>query len=203
MLKQIRPAILMILFLTVITGLAYPLGMTGLGQLLFSHQANGSLIEKNGKTVGSELIGQNFTGAKYFHGRPSATVEPDPKDATKTISAPYAADNSIGSNYGPTSKALIARVKSDAEKLHAENPAAPAPVDLVTSSASGLDPDITPAAALFQVPRVAKARGLSEVAVRRLVESHIDGRLLGIVGEPHINVLKLNMDLDAMHSTGD
>jgi potassium-transporting ATPase KdpC subunit len=130
-------------------------------------------------------------------------VEPDPKDATKTISAPYAADNSIGSNYGPTSKALIARVKSDAEKLHAENPAAPAPVDLVTSSASGLDPDITPAAALFQVPRVAKARGLSEVAVRRLVESHIDGRLLGIVGEPHINVLKLNMDLDAMHSTGD
>ena len=140
MLKQIRPAILMIVFLTVITGLIYPLGMTGLGQLLFPHQANGSLIEKNGKTVGSELIGQNFAGAKYFHGRPSATTEPDPKDSTKTIPVPYAADNSIGSNYGPTSKALIARVKDDAAKLRAENPSAPVPVDLVTSSASGLGP---------------------------------------------------------------
>ncbi|MES2294985.1 MAG: K(+)-transporting ATPase subunit C [Pseudomonadota bacterium] len=203
MLKQIRPAILMIVFLTVITGLIYPLGMTGLGQLLFPHQANGSLVEKNGKPIGSQLIGQNFTGAKYFHGRPSATTEPDPKDSTKTIPTPYAADNSIGSNYGPTSKALIARVKGDVAKLHAENPSAPVPVDLVTSSASGLDPDITPAAALFQVPRVAKARGLSEASVRRLVENHVEGRVFGIIGEPHINVLKLNMDLDAMRGTGD
>jgi len=202
MLKQIRPAILMIVFLTVITGLIYPLGMTGLGQLLFPHQANGSLIEKNGKPIGSELIGQNFAGAKYFHGRPSATTEPDPKDSTKTVPVPYAADNSIGSNYGPTSKALIARVKDDAAKLRAENPSAPVPVDLVTSSASGLDPDLTPAAALFQVPRVAKARGLSETAVRRLVESHVDGRVFGIIGEPRVNVLKLNMDLDAMQTSG-
>jgi K+-transporting ATPase ATPase C chain len=202
MLKQIRPALLMIVLFTILVGLAYPLGMTGLGQLLFPHQANGSLIEKNGKVIGSELIGQNFASAKYFHGRPSATSEPDPKDATKTISVPYAADNSVGSNLGPTSKALIARVKGDVATLHAENPSTPVPVDLVTSSASGLDPDITPAAALFQVPRVAKARNLSEQAVRNLVQSHIDGRLFGIIGEPHVNVLKLNMDLDAMHSTG-
>jgi len=192
----------MIVLFTILVGLAYPLGMTGLGQLLFPHQANGSLIEKNGKVIGSELIGQNFASAKYFHGRPSATSEPDPKDATKTISVPYAADNSVGSNLGPTSKALIARVKGDVATLHAENPSTPVPVDLVTSSASGLDPDITPAAALFQVPRVAKARNLSEQAVRNLVQSHIDGRLFGIIGEPHVNVLKLNMDLDAMHSTG-
>ena len=203
MLKQIRPAILMIVFLTIITGLAYPLGMTGLGQLLFPHQANGSLVAKNGKAIGSELIGQNFTSPKYFHGRPSATTEPDPKDATKTVPVPYAADNSIGSNFGPTSKALIARVKADSAKLHAENPSAPVPVDLATSSASGLDPDITPAAALFQIPRVAKARSLSERAVQQLVESHVEGRLFGIIGEPHVNVLRLNMDLDAMHGTGD
>jgi K+-transporting ATPase ATPase C chain len=202
MLKQIRPAILMIVLFTILTGLAYPLGMTGLGQLLFPHQANGSLVEKDGKVIGSELIGQNFASAKYFHGRLSVTSEPDPKDATKTISVPYAADNSAASNLGPTSKALITRVKGDVATLHAENPSVPVPVDLVTSSASGLDPDITPAAALFQVPRVAKARGLSEPAVRQLVENHIDARLFGIIGEPHINVLKLNMDLDAMHNGG-
>jgi K+-transporting ATPase ATPase C chain len=202
MLKQIRPAILMIVLFTVLTGLAYPLGMTALGQMLFPHQANGSLVEKSGKVVGSELIGQSFTSAKYFHSRPSETSEPDPKDASKTISVPYAADNSAASNLGPTSKALITRVKGDAATLQAENPSVPVPVDLVTSSASGLDPDITPAAALFQVPRVAKARGLSEAAVRQLVQTHVDGRLLGIIGEPHINVLKLNMDLDAMHSGG-
>lgn len=200
MLKQIRPAVMMIVLLTIITGLAYPLGMTGLGQLLFPHQANGSLIGKNGKTIGSELIGQNFTSAGYFHSRPSATSGPDPKDSTKTVPAPYAADNSMGSNYGPTSKALVARVKGDADALRTENPFAPVPVDLVTSSASGLDQDITPAAALFQIPRVVKARGLSEAAVRRLVESHVVGRLFGIIGEPHVNVLKLNMDLDAMHA---
>src|SRR5476651_1457677 len=198
MLKQIRPAILMILLFTVLTGLAYPLGMTGLAQALFPHQANGSLVVRDGKVVGSELIGQNFASAKYFHGRLSETSEPDPKDATKTISVPYAADNSVASNLGPTSKALIARVKGDVATLHAENPSVPVPVDLVTSSASGLDPDITPAAALFQVPRVAKARGLSEAAVRKLVESHVEGRFLGLIGEPHVNVLKLNMALDAM-----
>jgi potassium-transporting ATPase KdpC subunit len=202
MLKQIRPALVMILLFTLLTGLAYPLAMTGLGQILFPHQANGSLVERNGRVVGSELIGQNFTSARYFHGRPSATTEPDPKDAAKTIPVPYAADNSSGSNLGPTSKALIARVKDTATTLHAENPMAPVPVDLVTSSASGLDPDITPAAALFQVPRVAKARGLSRAAVQALVGSHIEGRVLGILGEPHVNVLKLNLDLDAMHAAG-
>jgi K+-transporting ATPase ATPase C chain len=202
MLKQIRPAILMILLMTLITGLAYPLGMTGLAQLLFPHQAGGSLIEKNGVVIGSELIGQNFTSPRYFHGRPSATSEPDPKDASKTVSVPYAADNSAGSNLGPTSKALIDRVKGDATALHAENVSVPVPVDLVTSSASGLDPDITPAAALFQVPRVARARGLSAPVVRQLVQNHIQGRLFGLIGEPHVNVLKLNIDLDALHNSG-
>ena len=202
MLKQIRPALMMIVLFTVLTGLVYPLGMTGLGQMLFPHQANGSLVEKDGKVIGSELIGQNFSSPKYFHGRLSATSEPDPKDSTKTISVPYAADNSAASNLGPTSKALIARVKGDVATLHAENPSVPVPVDLVTSSASGLDPDITPAAALFQVPRVAKARGLAEPAVRQLVESHVTARLFGLIGEPHVNVLKLNMDLDAMHNAG-
>lgn len=198
MLKQIRPAIVMIILLTIITGLAYPLGMTGLGQILFPHQANGSLIEKNGKIIGSELIGQNFVSPGYFHGRPSATTEPDPKDATKTIAVPYAADNSVGSNYGPTSKALIARVKNDVAKLQAENPGVPVPVDLVTASASELDPDITPAAALFQVPRVAAARRLPVDTVRKLVQEHVEDRYLGIIGEPRVNVLKLNMALDAL-----
>src|SRR6516165_6265946 len=198
MLRQIRPAIVMIVVMTAITGLVYPLGMTGLAQLLFPHQANGSLIEKDGKVIGSALIGQNFTSEKYFHGRPSATTEPDPKDATKTVPTPYAADNSAGSNLGPTSKALVDRVKADAAKLAAENPNTPIPADLVTTSASGLDPDITPAGALFQVPRVAKARGLAEDKVRQLVEDHIAGRVLGIIGEPHVNVLQLNLALDAM-----
>ena len=198
MLKQIRPAIVMIIGMTIITGLAYPLLMVGLGQVIFPYQANGSLIEKDGKVIGSALIGQNFASEKYFHGRPSATTEPDPKDATKTIPVPYAADNSSGSNLGPTSKALVDRVKDDAAKLAAENPNTPIPVDLVTTSASGLDPDITPAAALFQVPRVAKARGVSPDRVRALVEDHTAGRLLGIIGEPHVNVLQLNLALDAM-----
>jgi potassium-transporting ATPase KdpC subunit len=196
--KHIRPAIVMIIAMTVITGLMYPLLMTGIAQAVFPYQANGSLIQQGGKVIGSELIGQNFTSDKYFHGRPSATTEPDPKDPTKTVAVPYAADNSAGSNLGPTSKALVERVKADAAKLAAENPNTPIPVDLVTTSASGLDPDITPAAALFQVPTVAKARGLSEDTVRQLVEAHVTGRLLGIIGEPHVNVLKLNLALDGL-----
>src|ERR1700745_4010444 len=157
--------------------------MTGIAQLVFPHQANGSLIEKDGKVIGSRLIGQNFTDEKYFHGRPSATTDTDPKDPTKTVPAPYNAANSAGSNLGPTSKALVDRVKDDTAKLAAENPGVPVPADLVTTSASGLDPDITPAGALFQVPRVAKAHGLPEDKVRQLVEEHISGRLLGIIRE--------------------
>jgi K+-transporting ATPase ATPase C chain len=196
--KHIRPAIVMIIAMTVITGLIYPLLMTGIAQAVFPYQANGSLIEKDGKVIGSALIGQEFTADKYFHGRPSATTEPDPKDPTKTVPVPYAADNSSGSNLGPTSKALVDRVKEDSGNLAAENPNTPIPVDLVTSSASGLDPDITPAGALFQVPRVAKARGLSEAKVRELVDAQTSGRLLGIIGEPHVNVLKLNLALDEL-----
>jgi K+-transporting ATPase ATPase C chain len=199
MVRQIRPAIVMIIVMTVITGLIYPLGMTGIAQLVFPHQANGSLIEKDGRVIGSELIGQYFIDDKYFHGRPSATTEPDPKDPTKTVPTPYAADNSAGSNLGPTSQALIDRVKDDAEKLMAENPSTPIPVDLVTTSASGLDPDITPAAAEFQVPRVAKARNLAPEKVRDLVADMTQDRFLGILSERRVNVLKLNMALDQLH----
>ena len=197
MLRQIQPAIVMIVLLTVITGLAYPLGMTGLAQLIFPRQANGSLIEKDGKIIGSEIIGQNFADARYFHGRPSATTDTDPNDPTKTVPAPYNASNSGGANAGPTSKSLIDRVTQDADKLKAENPSALIPVDLVTTSASGLDPDISPAAAHFQAPRVAKTRGISEARLHDLVNQSIEGRFLGILGEPKVNVLQLNMKLDA------
>lgn len=199
--KQIRPAIMMIVAMTVITGLIYPLAMTGIAKVVFPYQAGGSLIVKDGKVIGSALIGQNFSSDKYFHGRPSATTEPDPKDPSKTVPVPYAADNSGGSNLGPTSKALVDRVKDDAAKLAAENPGTPIPADLVTTSASGLDPDITPAAALFQVPRVAHARNLPEDKVRALVEAHITGRLLGVIGEPHVNVLELNLALEQLGSS--
>ena len=200
MLKEIRPAILILVLLTLITGLAYPLAMTAIAGVLFPKQAQGSLIEKDGKVVGSALIGQEFKDDKYFHGRPSATSAPDPADATKTISAPYNAANSGGSNLGPTSKALNDRVKEDVDKLKAENPNAAVPVDLVTTSASGLDPDISPEAALFQVPRVAKARKLPEDSVRVLVTANIRGRLAGLLGEPRVNVLALNLALDAAAS---
>jgi K+-transporting ATPase ATPase C chain len=198
MLREIRPAIVMLLLMTVLTGLAYPLAMTGIAQVAFPHQANGSLVEKDGKVIGSALIGQNFTGDSYFHGRPSATTDTDPNDSSKTVPAPYNAANSSGSNAGPTSKALIDRVKEDVDKLKAENPGTPVPIDLVTTSASGLDPDISPAAALFQVPRVAKARNIDADQLRRLVQLHTEGRLVGLIGEPRVNVLQLNMALDAL-----
>jgi K+-transporting ATPase ATPase C chain len=197
MLSQIRPAIVLIVLMTVLTGLAYPLAITSLAQVLFPRQAAGSLIEKDGKVIGSELIGQNFTDVKYFHGRPSATTDTDPNDATKTVPAPYNAGNSGGSNAGPTSKALIERVQGDVETLKKEN-TAPIPVDLVTTSASGLDPHITPAAAEFQVPRVAKARSMPAEQLRTLVAQHTEGRFLGIIGEPRVNVLQLNLALDAL-----
>ena len=197
MLREMRPAIVLLLALTLITGLAYPLAMTGIAGVLFPRQAQGSLIEKDGKVVGSALIGQEFKDDKYFHGRPSATTAPDPNDSTKTVPAPYNAANSGGSNLGPTSKALNDRIKEDVEKLKAENPGSSVPVDLVTTSASGLDPDISPEAALFQVPRVAKARNMPEERVRDLVNKTAQGRLLGLLGEPRVNVLALNLALDA------
>ena len=197
MLREIRPAIVLLLALTLITGLAYPLAMTGIAGVLFPRQAQGSLIEKDGKVVGSALIGQEFKDDKYFHGRPSATTAPDPADSSKTVPAPYNAANSGGSNLGPTSKALNDRIKEDVEKLKAENPGSSVPVDLVTTSGSGLDPDISPEAALFQVPRVAKARNMPEERVRDLVNKTTQGRLLGLLGEPRVNVLALNLALDA------
>lgn len=198
MLNDIRPAIVMIVLFTALTGLAYPLGMTALAELMFPHQAHGSLVEKDGKVVGSELIGQNFTKPGYFHGRPSATTDVDPKDPSKTVPAPYNAANSAGSNAGPTAKALIERMDGDVKALKAENPNAAIPADLATTSASGLDPDISPEAALFQVPRVARERNLPEQRVRELVASHVEGRMLGLLGEPRVNVLALNMALDTM-----
>lgn len=196
MLREIRPAIVLLLVLTAITGLAYPLAMTAIAGVVFPEKAQGSLIERDGKVVGSALIGQEFKDDKYFHGRLSATLAPDPNDSTKTVSAPYNAANSGGSNLGPTSKALADRLKEDVDKLKAENPSVPVPADLVTTSASGLDPDISPDAAQFQIPRVAKARNMPEDAVKQLVASNVQGRFLGLLGEPRVNVLALNLALD-------
>jgi potassium-transporting ATPase KdpC subunit len=198
MLREIRPASVVLLALTLITGLAYPLAMTGVARVIFPHQAEGSLIERDGKIVGSALIGQEFKSDKYFHGRPSATTAPDPNDSTKTVAAPYNAASSGGSNLGPSNKALIDRVHGDLDTLKKENPSADVPADLVTTSASGLDPDISPEAAYFQVPRVAKARSLAEDRVRQLVANHIEERWLGVLGEPRINVLQLNLALDQL-----
>ncbi|HML07621.1 MAG TPA: K(+)-transporting ATPase subunit C [Xanthobacteraceae bacterium] len=198
MLREIRPAIVVLVVLTLITGLIYPLAMTGIAQIIFPHRAQGSMIERDGRVIGSALIGQAFTSDKYFHGRPSATTAPDPADPSKTVAAPYNAANSGGSNLGPSNKALIDRVQGDLDKLRQENPAAAVPADLVTTSGSGLDPDISPEAAFFQVPRVAKARNLAEDRVRALVSDHIDGRFLGILGEPRVNVLLLNLALDRL-----
>src|SRR6476620_5863894 len=197
MLREIRPAIVFIIAFTIITGLLYPLAMTGIAGVIFPHQAQGSLIEKDGKVIGSELMGQAFTSDRYFHGRPSATLGPDPADPSKTTSVPYNAANSGGSNLGPTNKALIDRVKGDVDKLKSENPSAQVPIDVVTTSGSGLDPHITPAAAYFQVPRIAKARDMSEDSVRELVAQHIESRTLGIFGEPRVNVLELNLAVDS------
>jgi len=193
--KHLRPAVTLTLALTLLLGLAYPLAITGLAGVLFPDQAAGSLITRNGTVVGSTLIGQTFAQDKYFHGRPSATTDTDPNDATKTIPAPYNAANSSGSNLGPTSHALVDRVKADTAALEAGQPG-PVPVDLVTTSASGLDPHISPAAAAYQIARVAKARQISEDRVRALVAGYTEGRLLGVIGEPVVNVLKLNLALD-------
>ncbi len=198
MTNEVRPAIVLLIAFTLITGLAYPLATTGIAQLVFPNQANGSLVEKDGKVIGSAVIGQPFTEDRYFHGRPSATVGPDPKDPSRTTDAPYNAANSGGSNLGPTSKALNERMKADVEKRKAENPSARVPTDLVTASGSGLDPDISPEAAEFQVPRVAKARGLPEDRVRQLVAGNSEGRTFGLLGEPRVNVLRLNLALDAL-----
>ncbi|MBN8965704.1 MAG: K(+)-transporting ATPase subunit C [Rhizobiales bacterium] len=198
MMKDIRSAVVMLASLALITGLIYPLGITAIASALFPHQAQGSLIERNGHVVGSVLIGQTFRSDKYFHGRPSATTAPDPDDSGKTVEAPYNAASSAGSNLGPTSKTLAERIKGDVAKLRQENPTAVVPVDLVTASGSGLDPDVSPEAAYFQVPRVAKARDLPQERLRALVSDHIEGRTLGVLGEPRVNVLSLNMALDRL-----
>jgi potassium-transporting ATPase KdpC subunit len=196
MLREIRPAIVLVIALTLVTGLAYPLAMTGIAGLVFPDQARGSLIQRDGTVVGSALIGQAFASDAYFHGRPSATTAPDPADSSKTVAAPYNAANSGGSNLGPTSKALADRLAGDAARLKQENPAVPVPIDLVTASASGLDPHISPEAAMFQVPRVAKARNMPEDRLRQLVGEHVEDRFLGLLGEPRVNVLALNLALD-------
>lgn len=199
MLAQIRPAIVMIVLFTVLTGLAYPLAITGIAQLVFSDEANGSVIEREGKVVGSRLIGQNFASDRYFHGRPSATSAPDPNDSSKTVEAPYNAANSAGSNLGPTSQKLVDRVNAAIEAEFAAGRIDMVAADAVTTSASGLDPHISPQFALAQVFVVATARNLPESRVRALVEKRIEQRFAGVIGEPRVNVLLLNLALDELH----
>lgn len=199
MLAQLRPAIVMIALFTALTGLAYPLAITGVARLALHEKANGGVIERDGKIVGSSLIGQNFVSDRYFHGRPSATSAPDPADSTKTVDAPYNAANSSGSNLGPTSKKLVERVNGAIEEEFAAGRVDVVAADAVTTSASGLDPHISPQFALAQVPAVAKARGLNEARIRALVEERAEGRIAGLIGEPRVNVLLLNLALDALH----
>lgn len=189
-----RPALVLLLLFTALTGLAYPLAVTGLAQAAFPRAANGSVVEAGGRVVGSRLVGQSFTSERYFHGRPSATTAPDPQDPAKSLESPYNAASSSGSNLGPSSAALAEAVKARVAALGG----GPVPADLVTGSASGLDPDITPAAAAFQVMRVARARGIDEAQVRALVRRNTMGRALGLLGEPRVNVLALNLALDAL-----
>jgi K+-transporting ATPase ATPase C chain len=200
MLKQLKSALLLTLVLTLLCGLAYPLAMTGLAQVTFPKRAHGGLIEKDGKIIGAELIGQAFTGPTYFHPRPSATTGADPADPATQVPAHYNAASSGASNAAPSGKGLVTDVQARVEALKAENPDAriPVPVDLVTTSASGLDPDISPAAAEYQVPRVAAARHLKEPELRRLVTANTEGRTFGLLGEPRVNVLRLNLALDAV-----
>jgi K+-transporting ATPase ATPase C chain len=196
MLSQLRPAITLIAIFTLLTGVLFPLGFVGFGKLVMPYQAGGSLIVQNGKVVGSAIIGQNFTSDKYFHGRPSALMGTDPKDSTKQVATPYDASESGASNLAPTSKALVDRVTGDVKPFHG----ASVPGDAVTTSASGLDPDISPANAALQIERVAKARNLSPDAVKRVVDAHTEAPLLGVLGAPRVNVLAINLALDAQPS---
>jgi K+-transporting ATPase ATPase C chain len=204
MLNQIRPAIVLLVLFTALTGLVYPLAITGIAAVILPHQAGGDLVMAGDKTVGSSLIGQNFTVDKYFHPRPSATQAQDPAhpdDSSKTIDAPYNASNSTGSNLAPTSQKLIDRVKADVDARRKAGWTGPIPADSITTSASGLDPDISPEYAFAQVSNVAKARNMPEEKVHALVEAHVEGRMLGIFGDPKVNVLLLNMALDALSSS--
>ena len=201
MLQHVRPAVVLLLLFSALTGLVYPLAVTGIAQLAMPRQANGSLIEKDGVIVGSALIGQNFKSDRYFHPRPSATTDTDPNDSSKTIDAPYNAANSTGSNLGPTSQKLVDRVKASVEAWRAAAGPGLVPADAVATSASGLDPDVSPQAALAQVASVAKARGLDEGKVRQLVEAAIETRFLGLIGEPRVNILRLNLALDQLKSS--
>ncbi|WP_420917191.1 potassium-transporting ATPase subunit KdpC [Dictyobacter halimunensis] len=193
--KNMRPAIVLTLVFTIVTGFLYPGIVTGLSQLIFPYQANGSIhMTSDGKQIGSDLIGQYWTSARYFHGRPSATLS----ETDSSKSEPYNAQNSSASNLGPTNSTLLKNVQQNVQELQKENPGTPVPVDLVTASGSGLDPDVSVAGALFQAPRIAKERGLSQEAVKTLVMNHVQGRFLGILGEDHVNVLDLNLALDGL-----
>src|SRR5271166_6008308 len=201
MLQHLRPALVLIVLFSVLTGLVYPLAVTGIAQVVMPYHANGSLIEKDGAVIGSTLIGQWFKSDRYFHPRPSATTDTDPNDSSKTIDAPYNAANSSGSNLGPTSQKLVDRVKASVEAWRAMAGPAPVPADAVTTSASGLDPDVSPQTALAQAASVAKARGLAEARLRQLVEASIETRFLGLIGEPRVNILRLNLALDQLKSS--